>query len=364
MRLGLALLAWPAGFAALHLAGHAPDLVERWYSRGLYPRVGAGLRAVAGLAPVSLSELLIAALGVGLLLRAARAWRRLRGGEARLGQLTASAGRSALHASAGLWVAFLVLWGFSHARRPYAWHVGLELSEVRTGELRDMTRWLGAEATRLRAEVREEDLALRDGPGGVDPRLARAYELLGERVPALAGGSLLLRRPLSAPLLSALGISGIFSPFTGEAHVNDQTRTWLHLFAAAHELAHQKGFAREDEANWIAWQVCRGSGDPALAYSVTLVALRFAVAALAEEDPGAARAVVEGLSEGVLEDLEANRRFWSERRTVLTDVAVDVNDTYLRSTGSEEGVRSYGRMLDGLVAERRAELGGGGGGAP
>ncbi|MCA9663808.1 MAG: DUF3810 family protein, partial [Myxococcales bacterium] len=90
---------------------------------------------------------------------------------------------------------------------------------------------------RLDAKLREH---------GDDPRLRAAYARLGERVPALAGGGMLLRKPLSAPLLSRLGITGIFSPFTGEAHVNDRTRPWLHLFSAAHELAHQKGFARED----------------------------------------------------------------------------------------------------------------------
>ena len=331
-----------------------PGRVERWYSGGLYPLLSGLQRSLSRLSPVSVSELLIVLILLGLLVRALRSLRRWRGGEVRLAQIAGGALRGGLQASATLWIAFLVLWGFSHARQPYAWHVGLELGEVRTGELREVTAWLAEEATRLRELTRDEELELRDGPGGVDPRLAEAYRGLGERVPALAGGALLLRKPLSAPVLSALGISGIYSPFTGEAHVNHETRTWLHLFAAAHELAHQRGFAREDEANWIAWQVCRASGEPALAYSVTLVAFRFAAAALAEQDAAAAQAAYASLGPGVLADLEANRVFWAERHTSLTEVAVEVNDTYLRSTGSEEGVRSYGRMLDGIVAEWRA----------
>ncbi|MCB9916731.1 MAG: DUF3810 domain-containing protein [Planctomycetes bacterium] len=353
-RLAAALLAWPLGFGALWAARLEPGLVERWYSRGLYPREATVLRSLAGVFPVSLSELLLAALVVAIALRALRSWRRWRTREAGLARLTFEAARDGLCAAGGLWLAFLVLWGFSHARQPYAWHVGLELREVSHDELVDLGRWLVGEVNRLRPEVPDEALLLQPGEDGVDPRLRAAYARLGERVPALAGGGMLLRKPLSAPLLSRLGITGIFSPFTGEAHVNDRTRPWLHLFSAAHELAHQKGFAREDEANWIAWQVCRASDDPALQYSVTLVALRFVLQALTETRGHEALALHARLSDAVLDDLESNRRYWREQRTALTDVAETVNDTYLKTTGSPAGVRSYGRMVDGLVAEWRA----------
>jgi hypothetical protein len=352
--LAAALFAWPLGLGVLALLRRAPDAVERYYSAGLYPRIGGAQRWLAGFFPFSLSELLLVGLSLWV---AGSSWsgaRRWRAGEVQLRSLAGGALRRFVLAAGALWLVFLFAWGVQHARRPYAWHAGLELRPVTTSELREVSGWLVGEANRLRPLTSADQLLLADGPGGVDPRLSAAFELQGRRVPALASGGLLLRHSLLSPLLARLGISGIYSPFTGEAHVNDEVLPWVLPFSASHELAHQKGFAREDEANLVAWQVCRGSGDPALAYSATLIGLRFAVNALASEDEAAALALLELLDAGPRGDLEENRRFWAERHSALTDVAVGVNDTYLRSTGSAEGVRSYGRMLDGLVAEWRA----------
>jgi hypothetical protein len=351
--LAAALLVWPLGLGGLALLRRAPDAVERFYSAWAYQLIAGAQRGVAALFPVSLSELLLVGLSLWV---AGSSWsgaRRWRAGTVDLRSLAAAALRRFVLAAGALWLFFLAAWGVQHARMPYAWHAGLDLQPVSTEELREVSAYLIEEANRLRPLVADEELSLREGPRGVDPRLARAFERRGRSVPALAGGGLLLRSALLSPLLARLGISGIYSPFTGEAHVNDEVVPWVLLFSASHELAHQKGFAREDEANLVAWQVCRGSGEPALEYSATLIGLRFAVNALAVEDEAAALELIAQLGEGPREDLEANRRFWAEHHSALTEVAVSVNDTYLRSTGSAEGVRSYGRMLDGLVAEWR-----------
>jgi len=178
-------------------------------------------------------------------------------------------------------------------------------------------------------------------------------------VPALAARRPLLRRAFLSPALSRLGISGIYSPFTAEAHVNGEVAPWLLPFTAAHELAHYRGFAREDEANFIAWQVLRRCPEPALAYSGTLAATAHLLAQLGRDDPAALEALRGRLHADVAADLEANRAFWRARRTpVVTDLARSSNDAYLRSQGQPEGLRSYGRMVDLLIAERRRALSG------
>ena len=68
-------------------------------------------------------------------------------------------------------------------------------------------------------------------------------------------------------MLSYLGISGIFIPFTCEANVNATLPDWEIPFTACHELAHQRGFAREDEANYVGYlrlPIASGRGLPLL----------------------------------------------------------------------------------------------------
>ena len=228
-----ALLVWPLGLGALALLRRAPDAVERFYSAGAYQLVAGTQRGIAALFPVSLSELLLVGLSLWV---AGSSWsgaRRWRAGTVGLRSLARTALRRLVLAAGALWLFFLAAWGVQHARRPYAWHAGLDLRPVSTSELREVSAYLVEEANRLRPLVADGQLALLEGPRGVDPRLARAFELQGQRVPALAGGGLLLRHALLSPLLARLGISGIYSPFTGEAHVNDEVVPWLLLFSCA-----------------------------------------------------------------------------------------------------------------------------------
>jgi Protein of unknown function (DUF3810) len=156
-----------------------------------------------------------------------------------------------------------------------------------------------------------------------------------------------------SPLLSRLGITGIFCPFTGEAHVNGEVPAPDVPFTASHELAHFRGFAREDEASYVGYLACRSHPDPDFRYSGLLLASAYLTGALARVDPAAAREVQALRSEGVRRDLAALRA-WSDRhRGRVQDASQRVNDAYLRAQGTPDGVRSYGRMVDLILAERR-----------
>jgi hypothetical protein len=61
----------------------------------------------------------------------------------------------------------------------------------------------------------------------------------------------------------------------------------------------------------------------------------------------------------VQRDLKAIQQFWaapSKAVQAVREVSSAVNDTYLKAQGQTQGVRSYGRMVDLLLAERRAKL--------
>ncbi len=346
---GLAVLGW----LTLRGVSSRPELVERFYSEGIFPAVRDVLRAVSGVSPVSLAELLLFVLGVWVLWLVVSAARLalLRRRPVRNLLLRGST-RAITWAGFGYFV-FLLVWGFNHARRPYAWHAGLEVAPVTREELIDLGSWLVLECNRLGEVITDADLELEAGPGGVDPALLAGYEALGEEVPTLRAGAPLLREPWISPILSAGGISGIYSPFTAEAHLNRDIPAWSRPFAAGHEIAHLKGFAREDEAHCIAWQACRRSGDAGFEYSASMVALGEVLVALASVDPAAAGTLLGRLGPRGREDRRVSHEFWSSQRGPWMDFSTATNDAYLRSQGQEAGVKSYGRMVDLLVAERK-----------
>src|SRR5207237_4159011 len=113
----------------------------------------------------------------------------------------------------------------------------------------------------------EGAMRLADGRGGALGRATLGYagpDLRGLPVPRVGGRP---KEVVLSPLMSYLGIAGIFIPFTGEANVNATLPDCEIPFTACHELAHQRGYAREDEANYIAYRACRAHPDRDFRYS-------------------------------------------------------------------------------------------------
>jgi len=348
--LGLLLLA--AGLALQWASARSPEIVERRFARGVYPVVAGGLGRVAALVPISIAECALVALGVWLaagLGRLAFARDRRR----RIGR----AGARALLGAGALYAAFLLLWGLNYQRQPFATIAGLPVRPSGVDELATLCGALVQEANAAREGLPEDEAGAMRLAGGPREALARTeagFRAAAARHPVLAGPAARPKPLLASAALSWLGITGIYSPFTAEPNVNLTLPDPALPFSAAHEVAHQRGFAREDEANYLGYLACRLHPDPDFRYSGRLAASVYALNALASRDRAAWERIEAARSPGVRRDLAALLA-WAERyRGPAERVSRRVNDAYLRSQGQDQGVTSYGRVVDLLLAERRA----------
>ena len=350
----------PAAFALGRLAQARPDVVEDLYSRRVYPVLHDALARPFRSLPFSASEALGAGLCAAAVLWLARLWRAQR----RHGRLERSTALAVLVTRGagclGLGYAlFLLLWGLNYARAPLATTLGLEPRPTSAIELAELALELREEADLLRADVWEDEAGvfrLWGGRADLARRLHLAFHLAARERPIGSGPRPLLRDAWTSSAMTRLGLTGIWSPFTAEAHVNADVPDVSLAFAASHEAAHGLGYAREDEASFVGWLACRASPDPDLRYVGTVGALRQVVLALARYDPVRATAVVSSASPGLRRDLAAVDAFWRRRRTPLASMAARVNDLYIESQGDSRGTRSYGALVDLLTAERRRRL--------
>ena len=117
-------------------------------------------------------------------------------------------------------------------------------------------------------------------------------------------------------------ISGVYTYFTGEANINTNFPDYTIPYTAAHEMAHQRGIAREDEANFIAVLVCISS-------------------------------VYSSLKTNVRAEMAAYSAFFDKyRENVVANVSEAVNNSYLQIHGTV-GSKSYGLVVDLAVAYYR-----------
>ena len=152
--------------------------------------------------------------------------------------------------------------------------------------------------------------------------------------------------------MDALGIAGMMFPFTGEAILHPDEPILTLPFAAVHELAHQLGYGREDEANYAAYRACL-NGDPFFRYSGTMYALHYAMNALRLEDSAAWLAQLDAMSETVRREHERMGGY-PEAEIPERMARMDrVSEAFLRLSG-QDGLKSYGRMVDLLLMDVEA----------
>jgi hypothetical protein len=257
--------------------------------------------------------------------------------------------------------AFLALWGLNYGREPFGISARLDTTPGPVDELESLSRALAQEADRERALVAEDEsgvMRLGAGRTAAFERAGLGFDEAERDHPFLAGGCARPKPLLLSALASRLGITGIYLPLSGEANVNVTVPDPDLPFAVCHEIAHQRGFAREDEANYLGYLACRLHPDPDFRYSALLNASVYVQHALFRVRRSAAADIEKIRSPGVLRDLAALQA-WSDRyRGPARDAAERVNDAYLKTQGQKAGIQSYGRVVDLLVAERRARAGG------
>lgn len=145
-------------------------------------------------------------------------------------------------------------------------------------------------------------------------------------------------------------ISGMYTFFTGEANVNVNYPDFIVVSSAAHEMAHQRGINREDEANFVAYLVCSMSDDPYVRYCGNLDVLNSVMNQLYSASQDLYWQVSDRVPKAVKNENTAYSKFFDKyRKTVVSDVSTAVNDKFITSNNQPAGVKSYGLVVD-LVA--------------
>lgn len=165
------------------------------------------------------------------------------------------------------------------------------------------------------------------------------------------------KRVMLSEAMSYTHITGVYSFFTGEANVNVNFPDYTIPFTAAHELAHQRGVAREDEANMVAFLVCLESDDAYIRYSGLLNVYEYVASALRSADRSAYNRLWSDLDDNVKQEERAYSAFFEKyRENTAANVSQSVNNAYLQSQGSKEGTKSYNMVVDLTVAYYLARI--------
>lgn len=336
----VSVLALVAAFAEVPRAW-----VERWYSTGLYPRLQHVLTPVSNLLPFAWLDVMgIAAVAAVLfaLTRAGRAaWR------ARRPVILLSAVGHIAAVAAGLYLVFLIVWGFNYRRISMEERLVLD----RGAPSSDAVVQLGLEAVTRLNELHAPAHAV----GWVDDQrenaplrqaFARVQEALSDAPTAVPGR---LKRTALGPYFRWTGVDGMVNPFALEVLANPDLLPFERAFVAAHEWSHLAGYADESEANFVGWLACIRADVPTQ-YSGWLFLYWQINGEVGDEGRAALGAA---LGPGPRADIDAIiDRMRRGQLPQLRIVSWLVYDQYLKANRVEEGIRSYGAVVTLLLRAR------------
>ncbi len=253
-----------------------------------------------------------------------------------------------------LYVVFMLVFGLNYNRVSVRETLGLTETYYGVSELVSMNKALIEKANSLRSEVEEngEGVFIYEGSSNaLMGNAAEGYDKLGAEFPVFNGEYGIAKGILMSEAMNYTGITGVFMPYTGEANVNVKGPDLLFPATVLHEMAHQRGIAFEDEANYMAYLTSTYHSDADYRYSGTILALMNSMNALYKENKDLHAKLYATYAEGVRRDLAAYNEFYKPYEGEVEKAATKVNDTYLKGNGQVSGVKSYGEMVDLLLEQ-------------
>lgn len=333
-------------FAARYVGGFG-----EWYGTNIYPLLTGSLGWFFGLFPFSVVEVLLYLVLLLFILYSMlhlRQWRKILNRTFFLITL--------------LLFLFTINCGINYYRRPFSQFLPYKAGAYSAKDLEELLAYLTEQVNLAEAELTDgknraltdramknsdvTDSTVRDIAG----ESVKAMKGLGAEYPALSGFYPQPKELLLSRILSVQQLSGIYSPFTIEANYNGEMVAYNLPHTVCHELSHLRGFMQEDEANFIGFLACTGSEDPAFRYSGYLMGFIYAGNALAAEDRESYSKYWAALNKNTQADLNANNLFWDRFDTKTAKVAEAINDTYLKVNSQSDGVKSYGKAVDLILA--------------
>src|SRR5262249_12306874 len=306
--------------------------IESLYSKYIFYYTTRGLSAVNKFVQsVSLGELFFAIVvtwfGLWSVWYLRRSWRR----ETRLYNVVKVFFLQILWATGILVPIFLAFWGLNYQRLPLAETLGFDRAPTRAGELEtiglQIVSGVNTNYDLARGSAERPAPPAREAIYKVVEQAFQNETLIGDASRGAFGDP---KQLALSRLTSWAGVSGFYIPFTGEVTFNANVPAFDLPWVIAHHKAHQRGYAREDEANFIGYVVCVNSTDPYGRYSGYLYGLKV-LEALSKGNVDRYSDFLSRLNEGPRADLRQRSQFWEEVKSpTLSALSRRVFSAYLR----------------------------------
>ncbi len=329
-----------------------PEWVEVNYSNRFYPAIQSLLSTVSAEVSLPIGQLIFYSLFFALLVWVTKRMIELARKKISFRRFAWIVVKNGLFAFSLFNLLFNLTWGLNYHRQRIPEIAELETSDIIKEELIALNDTLISRCNELRSTIVVGD-ELPISKAEILEKASIGFSQAKGHYDFIRYEVFSVKSVLLPKIMSSFTIGGIYFMFTGEANVNMDPPNFLVPAVTCHEMAHQSGFASEDEANFVGYLATQFSPDINFQYSGNLMMLRYSMRSLFRLDSLAYDDLVTKLSTDVRSDLRKNRTYWQSFYNPIDPLTDVLYDLFLKANDQKEGIKSYSLVTSLLIGEYR-----------
>lgn len=335
----------PIQVLLVQLAAKNPAFIERYYSNGIYPYIASFLRIILGWLPFSFGDLLIAFLLFIFLRFIFRLIKtRFKSFIPKIIHFTAILST--------IYFCFYLFWGLNYYREPLAKNLKYQQKEYTTIELQKVTKQIIEKLNYYQFKITKSDTLKVNNPYTQKEMYKMAvsgYHNLAKDFPQLEYQHKSVKSSLMSLLQSYNGTAGYLNPLTGEAQVNDRITKTGYPTTVCHEMAHQIGFAAENEANFVGFLAANYNDDIYFKYASYRMAFGYCISELRKRNLKISKELWQTVHKGIGKDFNDTYLFWQQYKNPFEPIVKKGYNAYLKANKQDKGIKSYNYVVDLLI---------------
>ena len=322
--------------------------VENIYSGIFFPGFAILLRKITGWIPFSLGDIIYFLAGGWLLWKSIKFIVMLCKKQIDRKTLVFAV-KKIFFIVAWVYIIFNIFWGLNYNRKGIAYQLHFSSTKYDSSDLKNMVILLLQKVNTSKQALINQRTVYPD-KNGLFKRAGICYEESKKKYPYLNYMPMSLKSSLYSWFGSYLGFTGYYNPFSGEAQVNTLIPKFILPYTTCHEMAHQLGYAKEDEANFVGYLAATSSGDTLFHYSTYLDLFLYANRELSVTDHFFALAAVQELSPAVKADLKEWSNFLKVHKSIMEPIVRWTYTKYLKANQQPKGLHTYSEVIPNLIA--------------
>jgi hypothetical protein len=335
----------------IFLFGVFPKLVEGCYSQLIYPITSSAQRLISSLFPFAIGDFLYALLIAYALTKIfIFIAKRKRNKEDYL-----KFGLQCLNFMLMIYISFKLLWGLNYSRPRINEQLNISDQPYQKQQLLNLASFFLKKIDSLNSrDLRERKIKYTITE--LENEATLAYRQLAVKQAFFRYRFNTVKPVVSSWLVSKMGIEGYYNPLSGEANINTSLPDFVLPFVVCHEIAHQLGVAKEDEANLVGYLTSVHSSNAKFQYAAYYNMLRYVLLEIRMKYPEDYNLTIEQIPQAILDDFETEREFWAKYNGAMSVYMSKTFDKILKLNSQRKGVKSYQDIVLWLVNYHKKEL--------